>query len=131
MKIIKPLPSGLGPADCFTGVVIVDAVRNPDENSDTGCAHVRFTPGARTAWHKHPKGQTLYVTDGVGYVCQREDAVKEIRAGDVIVTEANEEHWHGAHPKHFMAHLAIHGADEDGNTAVWLEHVSDEEYNNL
>ncbi len=131
MKITNPLASGMGPADYFTGVVVVDSVRNPDEFSGIGCAHVRFTPGARTAWHKHPKGQTLYVTDGIGYVCQRGGMVREIRAGDVIFTDPGEEHWHGATRDHFMSHIAMHEADADGKTVVWLEHVTDAEYGNI
>jgi quercetin dioxygenase-like cupin family protein len=63
--------TGIGPKNCFTGTVFIDPIKDPNEQSSVGCAHVRFSPGARTAWHKHPKGQTLYVTDGVGYVCRR------------------------------------------------------------
>ena len=73
--------SAPGPQDWFTGTVYIDGIRNPDEQSAVGCAHVRFTPGARTAWHSHPKGQTLYVTDGIGYVGSRGGEVREIRPG--------------------------------------------------
>ena len=93
-----------------------------------GCAHVRFTPGARTAWHTHPKGQTLYVTDGIGFVATRNGGVQEIRPGDVVYIEPGEEHWHGATPDRFMAHVAIQEADAGGNVVTWLEHVTDEEY---
>lgn len=120
--------TGKGPADWFTGDVYIDPVRNPDEQSAIGCAHVRFTPGARTAWHYHPKGQTLYVTDGIGLVGSREGGVKEIRPGDVVYIEPNEEHWHGATPGRFMAHIAMQEADELGQVVTWLEHVTDEEY---
>lgn len=117
-----------GPADWFTGDVYVDSLRNADEQSAVGCAHVRFTPGARTAWHTHPHGQTLYVTDGIGYVCRRGGAAQEIRPGDVVYIEPGEEHWHGATPDRFMAHVAIQEAGADGSPVTWLEHVSDDEY---
>ncbi|MCL6538075.1 MAG: cupin domain-containing protein [Acidothermus sp.] len=117
-----------GPSDHFTGAVFIDPIRDPDAQSPIGAAHVRFTPGARTAWHRHPKGQTLYVTDGIGYVATRAGEVHEIRPGDVIHIEPGEEHWHGATPERFMAHIAIHEADETGQTALWGEPVSDAEY---
>ena len=96
--------------------------------SAIGCAHVRFAPGARTAWHSHPKGQTLYVTDGIGLAARRGGAPIEIRPGDVVYTEPNEEHWHGATPDRFMAHIAMQEADDQGQVVTWLEHVSDDEY---
>ncbi|GAA5150205.1 cupin domain-containing protein [Nocardioides marinquilinus] len=117
-----------GPADCFTGTVFIDAVRDPDQQSAIGCAHVRFAPGARTAWHHHPRGQTLYVTDGIGLVATRHGGVQEIRPGDVVVIEPGEEHWHGATADRFMAHLAMQEADEDGEVVTWLDHVTDDEY---
>ncbi len=120
--------SATGPADWFTGTVFIDSIRNPDEHSAVGCAHVRFTPGARTAWHTHPKGQTLYVTDGIGYVATRSNGVQEIRPGDVVYIEPDEEHWHGAAPGRFMTHLAMLEVDDEGNPATWGDHVSEEEY---
>ena len=120
--------TGVGPQEWFTGTVYMDAIRDPDEQSAVGCAHVRFTPGARTAWHSHPKGQTLYVTDGIGLVCRRGSEAQEIRPGDVVYIEPNEEHWHGATPQRFMAHVAIHEADETGRVVTWLDHVTDSEY---
>ena len=120
--------SGRGPAEWFTGTVFMDPIRTPDEQSAVGSAHVRFTPGARTAWHAHPKGQTLYVTDGIGLVAPRGGAIQEIRPGDVVYIEPNEEHWHGATADRFMAHVAIHEADEDGQVVTWLAHVTDDEY---
>ena len=117
-----------GPADWFTGTVFIDGIRNPDEQSAVGCSHVRFSPGARTAWHHHPKGQTLYVTDGIGYVARRDGDVQEIRPGDVVYIEPGEEHWHGATATRFMTHLALLQVDEEGNTATWGAHVTDEEY---
>ncbi len=121
-------PTTAGPSDWFTGTVHLDAVRDPDERSAIGCAHVRFAPGARTAWHHHPRGQTLYVTDGVGLVATRDGRVQEIRPGDVVYVEPGEEHWHGATQDRFMAHVAMQEADDDGRVVTWLDHVSDEEY---
>ena len=89
---------------------------------------MRFTPGARTAWHTHPKGQTLYVTDGIGYVGRRGGEVQEIRPGDVVFIEPNEEHWHGATAHRFMAHVAIQEADGNGQVVTWGDHVTNEEY---
>ena len=117
-----------GPPDWFTGIVYIDGIRDPDNQSAIGCAHVRFTPGARTAWHTHPKGQTLYVTDGIGYVARRGSEVREIRPGDVIYIEPDEEHWHGATLHRFMAHVAIQEADDHGQVVGWLDHVTDDEY---
>ena len=117
----------VGPADWFTGTVYLDRIRNADEQSCVGCAHVRFTPGARTRWHTHPRGQTLYVTDGIGFVGRR-GHVQEIRPGDVVYIEPDEEHWHGATGDRFMAHVAIQEADENGVSVTWGEPVTDEEY---
>lgn len=116
-----------GPAEWFTGIVFVDTVRNPDERTAIGCVHVRFAPGARTFWHTHPKGQTLYVTDGIGYVANR-DGVQEIRPGDVVYIEPGEEHWHGATADRFMSHVAMQEADADGQVVTWLDAVTEEEY---
>jgi quercetin dioxygenase-like cupin family protein len=120
--------TGQGPADWFTGTVAIDPIRNPDGQSAIGCAHVRFFPGARTAWHSHPRGQTLYVTDGVGLVASRNGAVREIRPGDVVYIEPGEQHWHGATSDCFMAHVAMQEADENGQVVTWMDHVTDEEY---
>ena len=117
-----------GPADWFTGTVYVDFLRGADDQSAVGCAHVRFAPGARTVWHSHPKGQTLYVTDGIGLVARRGGPVQEIRPGDVVFIEPGEEHWHGATPERFMAHVAIQEADETGQSVTWLTPVTDAEY---
>jgi quercetin dioxygenase-like cupin family protein len=120
--------SGARPAEWFTGTVQIDGIRNPDEQSAIGCAHVRFAPGARTAWHHHPKGQTLYVTDGIGLVATRSGGIQEIRPGDVVYIEPGEEHWHGATLDRFMAHVAMQEADENGQVVTWLDHVTDAEY---
>jgi quercetin dioxygenase-like cupin family protein len=122
------LDTGAGPADWFTGAVFIDTVAAPAQGSRIGAACVHFTPGARTAWHTHPHGQTIFVTEGVG-LCQREGgALEEIRPGDRVFFEPGENHWHGATPDRFMAHLAIHQNDESGSPVTWGEHVSDEEY---
>jgi quercetin dioxygenase-like cupin family protein len=131
-KTMKYTQSGgqtvVGSPTQFTGPVQIDGVRSPDDQSAIGCAHVRFAPGARTAWHHHPRGQTLYVTDGIGLVATRGNAVQEIRPGDVVNIEPGQEHWHGATPTRFMAHIAMQEADENGEVVTWLDHVTDEEY---
>jgi quercetin dioxygenase-like cupin family protein len=117
-----------GPIDWFTGTVYIDGIQSPNEDSPLSFAHVRFTPGARTVWHTHPKGQTLYVTDGIGYVGSRGGEVQEIRPGDVVFIEPGEEHRHGATRDRFMAHLALNEADDQGQVVSWLEPVTDEDY---
>jgi len=121
-------PSAKGPADWFTGAVRIDAPFQRASPARASGATVTFEPGARTAWHSHPKGQTLYVTDGIGLVASRGGEVVEIRPGDVVYIEPGEEHWHGATPDRFMAHVAMQEADEHGQVVTWLEHVTDEEY---
>ena len=117
-----------GPPDWFTGAVYIDALAAPSEPSRLQAASVHFTPGARTAWHTHPLGQTIYLTEGVGRCQRRGGTVEVIRAGDRVVFEPGEEHWHGAAPGRFMSHIAMQEVDEDGNAAAWGDHVSDEEY---
>ena len=117
-----------GPEAWFTGTVFIDGLRDPDELNSLGCAHVRFAPAARTAWHSHPRGQTLYVTDGIGWVASRGGGVREIRPGDVVYIELGEEHWHGATRDRFMSHVAMQEADQNGQVVTWLEHVTDAEY---
>ncbi|WP_457205081.1 (R)-mandelonitrile lyase [Nocardioides sp. P5_C9_2] len=117
-----------GPADWFTGTVYIDGVQSPGPESGLSCAHVRFTPGARTVWHTHPRGQTLYVTDGVGYVGTRGNPIQEIRPGDVVFIAPDEEHWHGATPDRFMSHVALNEADDQGTVVTWLDPVTAEEY---
>jgi quercetin dioxygenase-like cupin family protein len=117
-----------GPGDWFTGSVYIDAIANPAPPSHVAAAIVHFTPGARTAWHTHPLGQTIHVTEGVGR-CQREGGpVEEIRPGDSVYFEPDENHWHGAAPSRFMAHVAIQEADASGSVVTWGRHVTDEEY---
>ena len=114
-----------GPADWFTGDVYIDAVAAPEATSTFAAAAVHFTPGARTAWHTHPHGQTIFVTEGVG-LCQREgDAVEVIRPGDRVFFEPGEEHWHGAAATQFKAHLAMAHIEAAGNAATWGARVTD------
>jgi len=117
-----------GPSDWFTGAVYVDAVASPSGASRVSASSVHFTPGARTAWHTHPNGQTIYVVEGVGRCQRRGGAVEEIRPGDRVFFEPGEEHWHGAAPDRFMTHIAMLEVDEDGNAAAWGAHVTDVEY---
>lgn len=122
------LQTGKGPADWFTGDVYIDNVAAPAAPARAAAALVHFTPGARTAWHTHPLGQTIYVTEGVGR-CQREGgAIEEIQPGDRVFFEPGENHWHGAAPDRFMVHLAIHEADDSGSTVTWGRRVTEEEY---
>jgi quercetin dioxygenase-like cupin family protein len=124
-------PTAKGPAEWFTGDVWIDAIARGEEPSRVRVSAVRFTPSARTAWHAHAVGQTLYVTDGKGLVQSRGGAIEEIRAGDVIFTPPDTWHWHGAAPEHFMTHLSITEAPGDERPeADWGEHVTDDEYHN-
>jgi quercetin dioxygenase-like cupin family protein len=128
MHITRNLDTTAGPSDWFTGTVFVDTIADPTPPSRLGAAVVRFSPGARTAWHTHPYGQTIYVTEGIGR-CQREGGpVEEIRPGDRVYFEPGENHWHGAAPNRFMVHVAMHEADESGSPVTWGRKVSDEEY---
>jgi len=117
-----------GPSDWFTGSVFVDVVAAPSEASRVQASSVHFTPGARTAWHTHPNGQTIFVTEGVGLCQRRGGPVEVIRPGDRVFFEPGEDHWHGAAPERFMTHLALVQVDDQGNAAEWGEHVTDEEY---
>jgi quercetin dioxygenase-like cupin family protein len=117
-----------GSADWFTGEVYIDAVAVPAASSTFAASLVHFAPGARTAWHTHPHGQTIFVTEGVG-LCQREGGpVELIRAGDRVFFEPGENHWHGAAPDRFMTHLAMQQQDEAGSVISWGRHVRDDEY---
>jgi quercetin dioxygenase-like cupin family protein len=129
MKITRTtVDTAKGPADWFTGDVYIDAVAQPSEQSRVSASAVHFTPGARTAWHTHPNGQTIFVLEGVGRCQRRGGAVEEIRPGDRVFFEPREEHWHGAAPNRFMLHVAIVEVDDAGTAADWGEHVTDEEY---
>jgi quercetin dioxygenase-like cupin family protein len=117
-----------GPSEWFTGAVYVDTVATPSDGSRLSASSVHFTPGARTAWHTHPNGQTIYVTEGVGLAQQRGGPIEVIRPGDRVFFAPGEEHWHGATRDRFMAHLAMLEVDDAGNSATWGAHVTDEEY---
>ena len=121
------IPSRAGPADWFTGRVRIDALFNPAAPDRVQGASVTFEPGARTAWHTHPLGQTLIVTAGLGRVQRLGGPVEEIRPGDVICFAPGEKHWHGASPRTGMTHIAIQEV-QDGEVVDWLEQVSDADY---
>ena len=121
--------SSRGPAERFTGEVWLDQIAGAeDPTSRAQLLSVHFTPGARTAWHRHPLGQVLHVTEGEGQVQTRGGPVEPIRAGDTITFAPDEEHWHGASPTTFMTHLALQEADDEGVPAYWGDHVTDAEY---
>jgi quercetin dioxygenase-like cupin family protein len=117
-----------GPSEWFTGTVYIDAVATPSGASRLSASSVHFTPGARTAWHIHPNGQTIYVLEGLGLAQRRGGAIEVIRPGDRVFFEPGEEHWHGAAPNRFMTHIAMLQVDADGNAATWGDHVTDDEY---
>ena len=120
-------PSGKGPADYFTGTVRIDPLFNPPDPARVAGALVTFEPGARTAWHTHPLGQTLIVTSGLGWVQRDGGPVEEIRPGDVVWFAPGEKHWHGATPATAMSHIAIQ-EKLNGSPVTWMEHVADEQY---
>ena len=120
-------PSARGPAEYFTGAVRIDALVEAPEPARVRGASVTFEPGARTAWHTHPLGQTLIVTAGFGVAQRSGGPVEEIRPGDVIWFPPGEKHWHGAGPTTAMTHIAVQ-EKLDGKTVDWMEKVSDEEY---
>ena len=122
------LPTKVGPADWFTGQVWMDSLAGPDTDAGIEVLSVHFTPGSRTAWHSHPRGQVLHVVEGAGYVQSRGGEVEHVHAGDTVSTAADEEHWHGAAPGSFMSHLAVQPASPDGRKTAWGDHVTDEEY---
>ena len=117
-----------GPADWFTGHVFIDAVAAPSGRSRVSASSVHFTPGARTAWHRHPNGQTIFVLEGMGLAQSRGGPIEVIRPGDRVFFEPGEEHWHGAAATRFMTHIAMLDVDDKGNNAEWGDHVTDEEY---
>ena len=120
-------PSGKGPAEYFTGQVRIDPLFNPPDPARIATAHVTFEPGARTAWHTHPLGQTLIVTAGCGWAQREGGPVEEIRAGDVVWFPPGERHWHGATAATAMSHIALQER-LDGETVKWLDHVTEEQY---
>ena len=120
-------PSAKGPADWFTGGVRIDSRFQREAPARIGGATVTFEPGARTAWHTHPLGQTLIVTGGCGRVQRDGGPIEEIRAGDIVWFEPGERHWHGASPTTALTHIAI-AEMLDGKAVEWMEHVTDEQY---
>jgi len=120
-------PSNKGPADWFTGTVRIDPLFTAPAPARAAGAKVTFEPGARTAWHTHPLGQTLIVTDGLGLVQRDGGPIEEIRPGDVVWFPPNEKHWHGASAATAMTHIAIQES-LDGTAVAWLEKVTDEQY---
>ena len=120
-------PSAKGPPDWFTGTVRIDPLFTAPDPARSGAALVTFEPGARTAWHTHPLGQTLIVTAGCGRVQRDGGPIEEIRPGDVVWFPAGEKHWHGASATTAMSHIAIQER-QDGSPVTWMEHVTDTQY---
>jgi quercetin dioxygenase-like cupin family protein len=129
MHVTRNAPkSATGPADWFTGTVFIDTVATPSGPSRIAASAVHFMPGARTAWHRHPNGQTIFVVEGVGLAQSRGGPIEVIRPGDRVFFEPGEDHWHGASSTRLMTHIAMQQVDSDGNAAFWGEHVTDAEY---
>jgi len=128
MQIQPKPPTAKGPADRFIGDVWLDVVALGEAPSRIRVSIVRFAPGARNAWHAHAVGQTLHVTEGIGRIQSRGAEAVEIHAGDTIHTPPGEWHWHGAAPDHFMTHLAMWEAPDEGAESEWGDLISDEEY---
>jgi quercetin dioxygenase-like cupin family protein len=120
-------PSGKGPADWFSGTVRIDPLFQAHDARRAAAALVTFEPGARTAWHTHPLGQTLIITAGLGRVQREGGPIEEIRPGDVVWFEPGEKHWHGAAPNNAMSHIALQ-ENLDGKVVDWMEKVSDAQY---
>jgi quercetin dioxygenase-like cupin family protein len=120
-------PSGKGPAEWFTGSVRIDSLFQPNGHRRAAGAQVTFEPGARTAWHTHPLGQTLIVVSGLGWVQREGGPIEEIRPGDVVWFAPDEKHWHGASATVAMTHIAVQ-EELNGKVVDWMEQVSDEQY---
>ena len=121
------LPSMKGPKDWFTGDVLVNPLFQTESPARGGGATVAFDPGARTAWHTHPLGQTIIITSGLGWVQEEGGPIEEVHPGDTVWFPPEVKHWHGASPKVGMTHIAIQEA-KDGQVVTWMEHVTDEQY---
>ena len=124
MELLKQPPTTKAPAQMFSGDAWFDVIYRGEEPSRSRANMVKFAPGARTAWHAHGMGQTLYIVEGVALIQSRGAEIVEAHPGDIIWTPPGEEHWHGAAPGRFMSHLALWETDE----VAWLEHVTDDEY---
>ena len=127
IKRVGTQPSAKGPSDWFTGSVRIDMLFQAPDPALVQGASVTFEPGARTAWHTHPLGQTLIVTAGCGWAQREGGSIEEIRPGDVVWFSPGEKHWHGATPTTGMTHIAIQ-EKKDGKVVDWMEHVSDHQY---
>lgn len=123
-------PSVKGPEDWFTGSVRIDPLFDANESRRGAAAGVTFEPGARTAWHTHPLGQTLIITAGTGWVQKEGDSIEEVHPGDVVWFAPNEKHWHGATPTNGMSHIAIQ-ENLNGRVVEWMEKVTEEEYGDV
>jgi len=132
MEIIRlgTQPSGAGPADWFTGSVRIDPLFHPNGHRRAAAAKVTFEPGARTAWHTHPLGQTLIVLSGIGWVQREGGPIEEVRPGDTVWFAPGEKHWHGASPTIAMTHIAIQ-EELNGKVVEWMEKVTEEQYRKL
>ena len=128
MHVLPNPPTAKGSAAMFTGDVFIDVIHPADPPSRMRVNAVHFTPGARTAWHAHARGQTLYVLEGSGFVQSRGERPVAIGPGQVVTTPAGEWHWHGAAPHHLMTHLAMWEAPESGPESEWGDQVTDDEY---
>jgi quercetin dioxygenase-like cupin family protein len=128
MKVTRDSTTTAGPKEWFTGAVYLDPIAIPADPSRLSATSVHFTPGARTAWHTHPNGQTIFVTEGIGLAQRRGGPIEVIRPGDRVFFEPGEDHWHGGAPTRFMTHIAMLDVDDKGNNAIWGDHVSDAEY---
>jgi quercetin dioxygenase-like cupin family protein len=122
------IATATGSAEWFTGAVFIDQVAAPSAASRLSASSVHFTPGARTHWHTHPHGQTIYVTEGIGLAQRRGGPVEVLRPGDRVFFEPGEDHWHGAAATRFMTHLAMLEVDAEGRNATWGDPVTDTEY---
>ena len=120
-------PSTVGPANWFTGNVRLDPLFQAPDPARLGAATVTFEPGARTAWHTHPLGQTLVITAGLGWAQREGGAVETLHPGDIVWFAPNEKHWHGATPTNALTHIALQER-LDGTAVTWLEPVTDDQY---
>lgn len=129
MKVYKngSIPSAKGPEEWFSGTVRIDPVFPKQDKTVASAALVTFEPGARTAWHTHPAGQTIIIVSGLGWVQKEGEEVQEVQPGDVVYFEPEEKHWHGASANKAMSHIAVQ-EEVNGSVVTWMEKVSDEQY---